>query len=606
MKIGSDLAKKDLGTMSFRNKGRFQRPLAVSLLALAAMAPAALAVPAAAQDSKSNLSPDTAALVDFLVNKGILTRAQATEFAKDAAQKAAAPRSAASASPAAARSQAAAGTPPDDGALHVQYVPEIVKKQIKDELRHDVMKEARDEHWAAPDALPAWTKRLHLSGDIRVRYEGDFYPSGNDTTGAFPNFNAINTGSPFDVSSISNPNLPPELDADQNRNRFRFRARLGLDASLKDDFSAGLRLATGDTSTPVSPNTTFGSDGGDFSKYAIWLDRAWLKYNPIDNEHGYLSATIGRFANPFFSTDLIYYNDLNFDGVVVQGKVNVGSGITPFLTAGAFPVFNSDLNFASNQTAKYSSTDKYLYAAQAGFDWALPRESSLKLGVAYYDFNNVAGSLSSPCTVVDSTTACDTDASRPSFAQKGNTYMPIRQIVPTADNQFGTTNLFQYYGLATGFRELAVTGRADLGSYDPFHIVLDGEFVENLEFDRASINNVAVNNRGAIPSGATVGSFVGGNLGYFVRATLGDPDLDKRWNWNVNVGYRYLESDAVVDALNDSDFALGGTNLKGYTIGGNLALSPDVYTGLRWMSADSVSGPAYSIDIIQFDIGTRF
>jgi hypothetical protein len=485
-------------------------------------------------------------------------------------------------------------------------VPAIVRKQIKDELRKEVMQQARDEHWAAPDALAAWTQRLHLSGDIRVRYEGDFYPAGNDNTGAFPNFNAINTGSPFDVSSISNPNLPPEFNADQNRNRFRFRARLGIDANLSEDFSTGLRLATGDTNTPVSPNTTFGAGGGNFSKYAIWLDRAWIKYNPVDNEHGYLAATAGRFENPFFSTDLVFYNDLNLDGAVVQGKVYVGSGITPFLTAGAFPVFNTDLNFASNQTGKYTSTDKYLYAAQAGFDWKLPRESSLKFGVAYYDFNNVAGRLSSPCTVINAATICDTDASRPSFAQKGNTYVPIRQIVPTADNQFGTTNLFQYYGLATGFNELAVTGRADLGSFDPFHILLDGEFVENLALDKNAINAVAINNRGAIPSGGTVGNFAGGNLGYFARATFGYPELGHRGEWNVNVGYRYLESDAVMDALNDSDFALGGTNLKGYTIGGNLALSSNVYTGLRWMSADSVAGPAYSVDIVQFDIGTRF
>ncbi len=603
MRICSEHEKKDLGTMSFRNRAISRKPLAVSLLALAAMAPAIVAGPALAQGE--GLSPDTAALVDFLVSKKILTKDQAMEFAKNSVQKATV-RAGASVSPAAAHPQAAAGASSDDGAIHVPYIPEIVRKQIKDELRHEVMQQAHDEHWAAPDALPAWTKRLHLSGDIRVRYEGDFYPAGNDNTGAFPNFNAINTGSPFDVSNISNPNLPAELNADQNRNRFRFRARLGLDANLGEDFTAGLRLATGDTSTPVSPNATFGGGGGDFSKYAIWVDRAWIKYNPIDNDHGYLSASIGRFENPFFASDLIFYSDLNLDGAVVQGKINIGSGITPFLTAGAFPVFNTDLNLASNQTAKYSSTDKYLYAAQAGVDWKLPRESSVKLGVAYYDFNNVAGVLSSPCTVVNADTICDSDASRPSFAQKGNTYIPLRQIVPTSDNQFGTTNLFQYYGLASGFRELAVTGRADLGNYDPFHIVLDGEFVENLEFNKASINAVAVNNRGAVPAGGTIGAVAGGNLGYFARATFGSPSLERRWDWNVNFGYRYVETDAVMDALNDSDFGLGGTNLKGYTIGGSLALSSTVYTTLRWMSADSIAGPAYSVDVVQFDIGTRF
>ena len=31
-------------------------------------------------------------------------------------------------------------------------------------------------------------------------------------------------------------------------------------------------------------------------------------------------------------------------------------------------------------------------------------------------------------------------------------------------------------------------------------------------------------------------------------------------------------SDAVIDAFTDPDFGLGGTNLKGYTVGGSWAL----------------------------------
>ncbi len=46
-------------------------------------------------------------------------------------------------------------------------------------------------------------------------------------------------------------------------------------------------------------------------------------------------------------------------------------------------------------------------------------EYAFRFGVAYYDFDNVQGQISSPCIVVTSADVCDTDLTRPSFAQKG-------------------------------------------------------------------------------------------------------------------------------------------------------------------------------------------
>ena len=72
------------------------------------------------------------------------------------------------------------------------------------------------------------------------------------------------------------------------------------------------------------------------------------------------------------------------------------------------------------------------------------------------------------------------------------------------------------------------------------------------------------------------------------------------------VGYKYIQSDAVVDAFNDSDFGLGGTNLQGYIVGGSLALSPKVWIRLRYLSADSIIGPTYKADVFQFDLNGKF
>jgi Putative porin len=74
----------------------------------------------------------------------------------------------------------------------------------------------------------------------------------------------------------------------------------------------------------------------------------------------------------------------------------------------------------------------------------------------------------------------------------------------------------------------------------------------------------------------------------------------------VNAGYKYLESDAVIDAFTDPDFGLGGTNLKGYIPGGSLGLADNVWATVRWMSANNIGGAPYAVDVIQLDLNARF
>jgi hypothetical protein len=492
----------------------------------------------------------------------------------------------------------------DDDTVRVTYVPEIVKAQLRDEIKTEVLAQARQEHWAAPNALPTWVSRFTPFGDIRIRYEGSYYPKGNDNTGAFPNFNAINTGAPFDVAGNV---FSPQYNVNQTRARVRLRARLGTAIDLGESFTSGFRVATGENDSPVTENQSLGAansaQGGNFSKYAIWLDRAFLKYEVGGLPDKDLAITAGRFDNPFFTTSsIIWADDLGFDGIAAQGKYPVNEDITPFLTAGAFPVFNTDLNFASNQPAKFKSEDKWLYAAQAGADWEVTQDFSVKLGAAYYLFKNIEGKLSAPFTPITSSDAGSTDDTRPSFAQRGNTYMPLRDIVPSSLNSNGAANQFQYFGLATPFHELAFNGKLDYNHFEPFQVSLSGEYVRNLAFNRKAIAADAVNNLGS----RGTGDFVGGGTAWIAGLKVGEVALAKRWDWNVSLNYRYVESDSVVDGFVDSDFGGGGTNLKGYTVNGALALSRRVWLGLHWMSATAIAGPPYKNDLFQFDLNGKF
>lgn len=505
---------------------------------------------------------------------------------------------------------AAASAPPPTPApaplpseVRVTYVPETVRNRIRDEVKEQLLAEAKTEGWFADTRNPPWVSRVRPFADIRLRYEVDSYPDGNDNTGAFPNFNAINTGAPFDVSGTE---FSPQYNVDQERQRARLRFRLGAELDLGDSFTAGFRVGTGQDNSPVSSNQSLGyaggHQGGNFSKYALWLDRAFLAYQPHEN----FRASFGRFDNPFFSTTAIWSEDIGFDGLVVEARSTGKEEFQPFITAGAFPVFNTELNFSSNQPAKFESLNKWLYAVQAGADLNLHKDLKAKASLAYYHFHNIEGQLSEPYTPLSPNDAGNTDGTRPAFAQKGNTYRPIRNIVPSVINDFGTKYQYQYFGLATPFEVVTATGRLDFDGWEPIRLSLVGEYAKNLAFDQDDINAVAVNNRGPSGDDGSLGAFDGSDTAWYLNLVAGHAALDQRGQWQGFVGYRWIGSDAVVDGFNDQDFGGGGTNVKGFTVGFNYALTPRVRIGAKWFSADEIAGPAFSSDILMFDLGASF
>lgn len=598
------------------------RELKTRELATTALMLVACAAPAVAQDDSmpqgkrptvsraaAPSSNATVNLINLLVKQGTLSEEQAAALIKQADDEAYVARqatrdAAAKADSAEKKATGAADAVSPPGTKRVTYVPEIVRKQLREEIRAEVMDRAHKEGWASPGLYPEWAQRIKFYGDIRTRYEGDYFPPGN---GPLQNFNATNTGSPFleDNANAVNPYFPPTYNTSQDRNRFRFRARLGADVNLFEGFTAGLRIATGESSSPVSLNQTFGGNGGNFSKYALWLDRAFVKYQPTQD----FAASVGRFDNPFWSpTDLVWYRDLGFDGLAVQAKQEIAEGLTPFFAGGAFPVFNTDLNAGLNTVdlsgpIKSPSRDKWLFGAQGGFAARFDPETTLTMAVAYYDFTNVQGKLSSTCLVATATDSCNTDLLRPPFAQKGNTYMRLRDI-PTLISPVTTLN-YQYYGLASDFRPIVASAQLDFAQFNPIHIILDAEYVWNTAFDRSAVAAAAVNNFGPTTTGDP-GAYNGGNQGWLARLTVGNKQIKHLWDWNAHVGYKYLESDAMVDAFVDSDFGLGGTNLKGYFIGGNVGLGENIWASVRWMSANNIAGLPYAVDIVQLDLNARF
>ena len=140
-----------------------------------------------------------------------------------------------------------------------------------------------------------------------------------------------------------------------------------------------------------------------------------------------------------------------------------------------------------------------------------------------------------------------------------------------------------------------------IDAFDPFKILIEGDVLKNTRFDgnriRAlgPVNNLDANN-----------NFAGGNFGYYVNLTVGQPKIVAAGQWNASLGYKHLESDAVPDSFTDSDFHLGGTNAQGFILGGQYGIAKNTWVGLRWLSANEISGPPYAVDVVQLDLGSEF
>lgn len=561
---------------------------ALALLAVAGTAHAQAAAPVAGESAMVRL-------IRGLVQSGALARDVGEALLAQAQTEAMAAQQAQRQATLVAPTARPAAEP---GEVRVPYVPQTVRDQIRDEIKTEVMAQARTEGWAAPNETPEWSKRIRLSGDVRVRNESRYYAGGNSNEQI--NYAAINDGSAYDVNQNLNGPLPPLLNTRQDRkNQWRARARIGVEADISESTQAGVRLATGGDDGPVSTTQTL---GGGLGKKSIWLDQAWLSHAPLPG----LTLVGGRFGNPFVSTDLLYSADLNFDGVAARFSRTLQGNrdVELFGTLGVVPLEYSNSNFPSNSQQKAKSENKWLLGAQVGANWKLDTDNRLRGALAYYDFRNVSGELSAPCALYDGRTqSCSTDWARPAFMQKGNTLMLLRNIALNP-NDPAATKMPQYFGLASKFQLLDVNLRWDTRVAGGYGLRLDGNYIRNLAYGADKM--FARAGGGIVNNFDADGNFRSGGNAYLLQATFGKPAPAERGDWNLLAGYKRIEPDAMPDGYNDSSFHGGGTNAKGYYVGGSYAFDRNTWFTGRWSSSRQVYGAPVSMDLLQLEINTRF
>jgi hypothetical protein len=494
--------------------------------------------------------------------------------------------------------------------VFVGYVPEFVKEEIRNQVRADLKNEvvkevkadAKSEQWGIPGALPEWLGNTKLSFDMRVRGADDFFQEDNE---AFLDYLTINQ----EGGHLAARNKGMEyLNTTKDRFRFSERFRLSLDMKVTDHLKTGIRLATSNIRNPVSNDQALGNTGQSF-EFAI--DRGFIQYDFVDKKgNDWFSLYAGRFANPWVSTDVVYDPDLSFQGLAgtfryrfnqgsdkvkaykaaltndLGGRAGINFGPqTPdsvFATLGVFPI----------QEINLSSADKWLFGGQLGADWLVQSDSRLKVAAAYYGYKNIRARPNARGSFENDWTA-------PEFIQKGNSLVPINLndgFNPRCTSAQSAIGQGCLYGLASDFNIFNLTAIYDI-DFAGTHVVLTGDYAKNFGYDAARIER-------EFPG--LLADNTDRTSAFQVRLDIGDPDVRRFMAWNVFLAYRYVERDAVLDAFTESLFHAGGTDAKGWWLGGSYGLARNTWVNLRWSSTDSIHGPRLSIDTAAVDLNVRF
>jgi hypothetical protein len=526
------------------------------------------------RESLEALRQTTLSLIQTLVDSGVLTKEKAEALLAQAKERAA--TATAAAQPAAAASS-----------VRVPYVPQVVRDQIRNEIKEEVLAQAREERWGVPNAKADWTEHIKIDGDLRLRHQLDQFGNGNPTgtdfiVGAFTprGTSTFATRAPdfatFNSAGVANANTT------EDRSRTRLRLRLGVTGKVTDGVTAGVRLATGSATDRVSTNQTLGQD---FNKYTLYVDRAYVKLDPVP----WFSFSGGRIPNPWFSTDLVWSENLNFEGVAATAKWPgmTDPSFAPFLTVGAFPV-REDTG---------SRRGRWLRGAQLGLQWQPDPAARLKFGLARYSYAGIEGQVDDDYDT--STLTPGATYGRYEYGsglrQKGNTVF--------ATNNPADPSATVYWGLASKFEPLALTVAGEFSWFNPVMVMFSADFVTNTAFDR---NEIFRRTGLRLEDGSKTGTLL--------RVAFGASEVRAKGDWQASLTWRRLGSDAVLDGFTDSDFGLGGTNNKGYVLGFTYGLDKDLNLALRYLSSRTIDSPrvlpgtddTFKVNSLQVDLNVRF
>jgi hypothetical protein len=298
-----------------------------------------------------------------------------------------------------------------------------------------------------------------------------------------------------------------------DRSRQRYRFRLGADVDMGKGLKLKSRFATG-SADQISSNQTM-EDVSAQKPFSI--DQMFLEYKPVES----MVFRGGRMANPLwvpYSGDIVWDADFNPEGFAESFKFSLfGNG--RFFVNLLQGVADED-NSATNQR------DQYYISNQVGVIWPLFSDSRLTVGAALHQWVNEG--------LTDNLPAASATLTAPKHFSD-------------TDGNFQTANV-----LNNQFNVSELTAEFLTSIWVP--VSFQGTYIKN----QGSLSADQLIALGVAPARARQSL----DTGYQFGAIIGSAKT--KGGWEAAYFRKFLEKEATVADVTDSDFGDGGTNRQGH------------------------------------------
>ncbi len=398
-------------------------------------------------------------------------------------------------------------------------------------------------------------------------------------------------------------------DQSQVRNRERFRLRVNATAKLNDDINGGFSLASGDINDPISTNQTTNQF---YTRKAIAIDKAYISYNP----HVFkpLTLTGGKFAYPWYNTELTWDKDLNPEGLAQTLAFDLKSPLLKRIALVGFELPFAEV--ASTSATNKSIVQSVVYGGQLQTAWQFA--PWLKFGAysGFYNYHNAdpiaiaaaKANLKNPTTPLSGVLPLNATGLQNSVFTTTQTGIvtvngtPISTGVKTVtDAQF-----------ASKFALLDSIARFDIQTpKERWPIALIGDYVQNLEAC-ANLNTLR-----AVPANTTTATYsqsvstpcvANQRRAYWAEARFGR--AQNKGDWQFAYTRMFIEREAVVSVFNASDIRQGSSTSQHraevlYQALGNVQLGFTGFLG-RPLNLGNSKPPENILQRYQFDAVYKF
>jgi hypothetical protein len=405
--------------------------------------------------------------------------------------------------------------------------------------------------------------------------------------------NRLKTLGPFafsgDFRLRAEPTFGGPTDHSQDRFRERYRLRFNAEAALNDQLKGGFSLASGDLNNPISTNQTTNQYD---TRTPIAIDRAYATYNP--SWFRPLTVTGGKFAYPWFNTELVWDKDLNPEGA---GETLAFDVKTPVLKK--FSVVGFQLPFAENK--RTATTDKsfyntMVYGEQLQTFWQIGSRVKLSAYTSFYDWK-YADSVALSALAANSASPDD------GLLALNNNGLQHSIATVTATNATTGVKTITSAQFASKFAILDSLAQFDIRTpSERWPITIIGDFAQNTR-PCENIPNISAGAVFSVPCDTHA------RHGYWLEASVGR--TSKKGDWLFNYTRIVIEREAVMGAFNYSEI-FPSTNVEihrpeiMYQLFDNVTLQLNGLFGRPLVNAGSPPPVQPLWERLQFDVTYKF